>query len=53
MKIGELCRAMIISDVASLINLDWHAVKDLDKPIWFGGEGRKESDLALSSVMTR
>ena len=31
MKIGELCRAMTISDVASLMNLDWHAVKDLDK----------------------
>jgi len=89
MKIGELCRAMTISDVASLMNLDWHAVKDLDKlymreqlrraghpaprvigideisirkghtyriivsdlearrPIWLGGEGRKESDMAM------
>lgn len=89
MKIGELCRAMTISDVASLMNLDWHAVKDLDKlymreqlrgaghpaprvigideisirkghtyriivsdlearrPIWFCGEGRKESDMAM------
>ena len=31
MKIGELCRALTIRDVASLMNLDWHAVKDLDK----------------------
>ncbi len=31
MQIGGLCRAMTIKDVARLMHLDWHAVKDLDK----------------------
>lgn len=31
MQIGGLCRAMTIKDVAKLMRLDWHAVKDLDK----------------------
>ncbi|MEI6987091.1 MAG: ISL3 family transposase [Rhodospirillaceae bacterium] len=31
MQIGELSRAMTIKDVARLMRLDWHAVKDLDK----------------------
>ena len=31
MRIGGLCRAMTIKDVARLMHLDWHAVKDLDK----------------------
>jgi transposase len=31
MQIGGLCRAMTIKDVAQLMRLDWHAVKDLDK----------------------
>lgn len=30
-QIGGLCRAMTIKDVARLMHLDWHAVKDLDK----------------------
>ena len=30
-QIGGLCRAMTIKDVARQIDLDWHAVKDLDK----------------------
>ena len=30
-QIGGLCRAMTITDVARLMHLDWHAVKDLDK----------------------
>jgi len=31
MQIGGLCRAMTITDVARLMHLDWHTVKDLDK----------------------
>ncbi len=31
MQIGGLCRAMTIKDVARIMHLDWHAVKDLDK----------------------
>jgi len=31
MKIGAMCRAMTISDVARHMRLDWHRVKDLDK----------------------
>ena len=31
MQIGGLCRAMTIQDVARLMYLHWHAVRDLDK----------------------
>ena len=31
MKVGALCRAMTISDVARHTDLDWHRVKELDK----------------------
>lgn len=31
MVIGQLCRAMTITDVAKRMNLHWHTVKDLDK----------------------
>ena len=31
MKIGAMCRAMTISDVARHMRLDWHRVKELDK----------------------
>ena len=31
MQIGGLCRVMTIQDVARLMHLHWHAVKDLDK----------------------
>jgi hypothetical protein len=31
MRIGRLCRAMTIQDVAREMRLDWHAVEDLDK----------------------
>ena len=38
-QIGGLCRAMTITDVARLMHLDWHAVKDLDK-IYMRGQLR-------------
>ena len=31
LSIGGLCRAMPIKDVAILMNLDWHTVKELEK----------------------
>ena len=31
MQIGGLCRVMTIQDVARLMYLHWHAVRDLDK----------------------
>ena len=31
MQIGGLCRVMTIQDVARLMHLHWHAVRDLDK----------------------
>ena len=31
MKVGSLCRAMTIQDVARHTDLDWHRVKELDK----------------------
>ena len=31
MQIGALCRVMTIQDVARLMHLHWHAVRDLDK----------------------
>ena len=31
MRIGGLCRAMTIQDVARLMHLDWETVKELDK----------------------
>jgi transposase len=31
MKVGALCRAMTIRDVARHMRMDWHAVKELDK----------------------
>jgi len=31
MKIGALCRAMTVQDVARHMGLDWHRVKELDK----------------------
>jgi transposase len=31
MKVGALCRAMTIADVARHTDLDWHRVKELDK----------------------
>jgi transposase len=30
--VGRRCRASTIKDVARELNLDWHTVKELDKP---------------------
>jgi hypothetical protein len=50
---GGLCRAMTIQNVARRMQLDWRAVKELDKPTCVSNCGDRGRQPQVSSDLTQ